>query len=653
MLRIAFLFLVGQLAFSQFPQTSPAGQGAAAASIEGIVVAAGTNRPIAGVDVELSRVEGTENSPVEPRAEEYFRSFLNGGGAGGSEPAAVIASEVRYVTTGRDGRFSFTDLPEGKYRLVGSQGYARGDYYPAEYGQHDPRGRGLSFPVASGQAVRDLRLEMTLPGTIVGVVQDYDGEPMSYVGVLGLKVQYRDGRRILNLEQSVYTNERGEYRLYWLGPGQYHVAAVVQDPWRRTVRSDPIPPGRRGPTERASSPYVMSRILPTGEVIEESYAVVYNGGVVDPSAARVLEIQPGSLVNADIPMGGGRVRVSHIRGVVLDGTTARPAAGASVRAVPRQWSPNILLLDGTTGPDGSFDLAGAVPGSYDVFATAGTDSSNLSDLIATFGANVNISVLLNASGGNLVGYLPVETTGADLNGLTLTAVPGIGLEGRVSVEGEVTADIAAGVPGMRVGVTRDPDFIGTPLGMAPMPQPQAAPGAPPPPRIVNGQVDASGLFPLYVFPGQYRASVSGIPSDTYVKAIRLGATDVLANGLRITRPPDNALEVVLATDGGAISGRVVDDEGGFVPNAIVALAPDPVNLRQRPDLQQSVSADANGSFRIRNIPPGTYKLFAWRFVESGAWIDPAFRSRYETQGTLIYVEPDSQQQSELTVLPPP
>lgn len=658
-MKTAFLLLFLALLPWPSPQLpSPAADPpTGTARVDGIVVDTITGRPIANVDVELSRVRGTENAPMDPEREQYFEDFLTGNGAFGAAPSSGVEPEIRYALTGGDGRFSFGDLPEGRYRIVASQGYARGDYYPAEYGQHDPRGRGSTFPLESGDTLSNMRLEMTLPGTIIGRVQDENGEPMSYVGILGLKVQYRDGRRVLNVEQSVYTNERGEYRLYWLGPGQYNVAAVVEDPWRRSVRSDPIPPGRRGPTDRASSPYVMSRILPTGEAIQEAYAVVYNGGVLDPGQARLLEIQPGSLVNADVPMNAGRTRVSHIRGVVLDGANGQPVSGASVRAVPRQWSPNTLILDGTTGADGSFDLVGAFPGEYDVFATAGSGPSGVSAALLTqllnSGASIaNISSLLGG-GSTLTGYQSIRTTGADLDGVTITAVPGFNVPGRVVIEGEITAEAAAAITSMRVGVIRDPDQIGAPSGMAPVPQPEAAPGQPEPPRIVNGQVDERGLFPLYVFPGRYRFEVDGFPPDTYLKSLRLGTTEVLGGSVTLTRPPDSPLELVLGTDGGTMSGRVVDDQGNPVQNAMIALSPDPVALRQRPDLQKSVTSDEQGSFRIGNIPPGAYKLFAWRFVESGAWIDPDFRSLYETRGTLIYVEPGSQGQAELTVMDTP
>src|SRR5687767_2522944 len=73
----------------------------ATASIEGIVVQAGTNTPIAGVDVELSRVEGTAAAPAAPGSSEAFVGFISGasgpGGLGGPTPPAIIAPEIRYA----------------------------------------------------------------------------------------------------------------------------------------------------------------------------------------------------------------------------------------------------------------------------------------------------------------------------------------------------------------------------------------------------------------------------------------------------------------------------------------------------------------------------------------------------------------------------
>src|SRR5262245_17120738 len=87
-------------------------------SIEGIVVRQGTNEPLSGVDLELSRVEGTSAAPLAAGVAENFSSLLNYNGPGlppttGAVPPPLLAPEVKYAKTGDDGRFTFRDLKEG------------------------------------------------------------------------------------------------------------------------------------------------------------------------------------------------------------------------------------------------------------------------------------------------------------------------------------------------------------------------------------------------------------------------------------------------------------------------------------------------------------------------------------------------------------
>ena len=143
-LRIA-LFLV-------LAQVAPLPQVPATGSVEGIVVRLGTTDPIAGADVELTRVEGTAAAPLPPGAAEVLARALVGGGNSRATVNPAIATEVFYRRTGADGKFSFTNLKEGKYRLVSVS--IGGTYQPAEYGQRDPQGRGFNFPARSRSGIQ-------------------------------------------------------------------------------------------------------------------------------------------------------------------------------------------------------------------------------------------------------------------------------------------------------------------------------------------------------------------------------------------------------------------------------------------------------------------------------------------------------------------
>ena len=281
--------LVTLTVFASLVSTAAAQQPVAMpSSIEGIVVRIGTNEPIAGADLELSRVEGTSAAPLNRGVAEAFASILystsQGLPAAGATPPPLLAPEVNYGKTGEDGKFIFKDLKEGKYRLVAVR--SGGVYYPAEYGQRNLKQRGINFPVAAGEAKRDLRIEMTPTGVIAGRVIDEDGQPMGHVVVMALTAQFQAGDQRAYIERTVLTDEHGDYRIYWLGPGRYYVAAVYEDPRRRTINMAPTaPPGRTLERHRATSPVVTRQVMSDGSVIEEAYGVVYFGGTMDSRAA--------------------------------------------------------------------------------------------------------------------------------------------------------------------------------------------------------------------------------------------------------------------------------------------------------------------------------------------------------------------------------
>ena len=72
------------------------------------------------------------------------------------------------------------------------------------------------------------------------------------------------------------------------------------------------------------------------------------------------------------------------------------------------------------------------------------------------------------------------------------------------------------------------------------------------------------------------------------------------------------------------------------PCSTVVLIPEG-GIRFRVDHRFTVT-DASGRFRIERIPPGDYKVFAWKNIENGAWQDPDFVRPYESSGKLIHIK---------------
>src|SRR6185295_4341622 len=145
-----------------------------------------------------------------------------------------------------------------------------------------------------------------------------------------------------------------------------------------------------------------------------------------------------------------------------------------------------------------------------------------------------------------------------------------------------------------------------------------------------------------------------LPPSAYVKAIRLGATDVLSLGVHINGEPRGPLEIVIGTDGATLEGRVVrstNDTQEPVRNATVVLAPD-IQFRGRSDLYKNGLTDNNGRFQFTAIPPGIYKIFSWEDVDGIAWRDPNVIQKYDGRGQAVDLSKGNKGPVDVTVIPP-
>lgn len=129
-------------------------------------------------------------------------------------------------------------------------------------------------------------------------------------------------------------------------------------------------------------------------------------------------------------------------------------------------------------------------------------------------------------------------------------------------------------------------------------------------RMDGGEVDKNGAFTIDgVFPGHYRAVVTPLPGNSYVREVRLD--DVLADGVvdLPTGMHDSKLKIVVSPDGGEISGAVQTNA-----EASVFLVADPAKIRE----DERVDVSPDGAYVIHGIRPGKYRLFAVDESQYGA-----------------------------------
>jgi hypothetical protein len=579
----------------QAPQQTPA-------TVEGVVIKMGSGEPIAGATVQLH----SEKSP-EP------------------EQTRTLPVPMYTATTTQDGKFAFTNVAPARYRLIATRS---GGYVPAEYGQRSPTSEGIPFDITAGQRMGNIQLAMAATGSISGRIYDRNGEPVGRAQVQALRAIYKDGRRAMTIVQTVESNDRGEYRLFWLTPGRYYVSAkpdIAEFPLRLpgTPRSGMQmirEPARFGNYEQASNPVITTRRTKTGETVEETYRPVYYPGVLESQEASPIPLDAGMTVGGvDVSLGAGLVQVHHIRGTMISATNGQPVPNASVAAVPLTSEPLVAIPSGPTNSNGSFDVSGLTPGSYALVATA---------------AGSQVARLFQAD--TLSGISSIEVGSADIENLSLIAAAPFKLSGRFTIEGHSRSGVDPKMQNFGINsFVREPALVGTP------------PTGP----YYNGASRDDGSFILDgVHQGTFRVVLRGVPKDAYVKSIRFGNADVLDRGLQIDGPPQNTLDIVIGAQAGRVSGSVVGSRQDPLPNRTVVLVPD-VRLRHRTDLYKTASTDNSGQFRIQGVAPGDYVLFAWENVETGAWQDPEFLRNFESRGRPIHVTEETDDNVQLTVIP--
>ena len=105
----------------------------------------------------------------------------------------------------------------------------------------------------------------------------------------------------------------------------------------------------------------------------------------------------------------------------------------------------------------------------------------------------------------------------------------------------------------------------------------------------------------------YSLRVDFIPPGLYLADIRLGLRSIYDNPtVHVTAGMTEPIDVVFASDGGSVTGTAGTSDS---PARWVTLVP--ANHRRGNLALYKSTAVAGGRFRIANIAPGEYKLFAW------------------------------------------
>src|SRR5688500_2277730 len=143
----------------------------------------------------------------------------------------------RNVATDSEGRYEFTGLSDGRYRLFVS----KAGYVALEYGQARPFEAGKPLDIATGQVLEKMDFSLPRGSAITGRITDEFGDPITDVQVQAMRYQFVNGQRdLVPTGRFAQTDDLGAYRLFGLMPGDYIVRASLRDmPMGR-----PVEPGQ-------------------------------------------------------------------------------------------------------------------------------------------------------------------------------------------------------------------------------------------------------------------------------------------------------------------------------------------------------------------------------------------------------------------------
>lgn len=452
-------------------------------------------------------------------------------------------SETDYamIETDRHGVFNFGLVESGSYVLTlqknGFLSELRGE---------------TSVHVGSTSSM-NIRLRMIPANLITGRVLDERGEPMLHVSIFLLKFTYtRNGRKI-GISKQTTTDDRGEFRLFDLYPGNYVVVA------RSTTATARGTTRKRERWAHANPNGVMSydmELYPSWEPDHPEQGIHLTGRSEEHVEFHLRPTRLFSVAGTirNVPYGGS------LQGVKLV-PVGRPAL----------WLPET-----TVAPGGGYLVTGVAPGDYVLQVTASNREATA------------------AAEQLLASNTPVVVAEKNLTGLDVVLDPALSLvEGRVKVLTSSPSPIR--VNGL--SFTRVVDDRGEANSTSTIPAKLAELDS----RFTAAFLDSGTYFVDRILTDN---------RDLYIQAVKVNGVDVTNIGIHAERATFYPVEITLSDDGATIGGSVVGSDGVPFAGAVIGLVPTG-NASKRPDLFKTVTSDQNGAFVISGLAPGAYRAVAF------------------------------------------
>lgn len=563
---------------------------------------------VAGAAQIAGRVMSADAPPMPVR-----RAIVSIAGDGLESARAAITED--------DGRFTFTALPAGSYSISAK----KAAWLPAESGASRPGRPGSRIALAAGEK-RTVSVTMFRGAAVSGILRHPSGGPLAGVNVYALPARaLRDGDR--GQSEAVQTNDRGEFRIYGLAPGEYVITAVPTPGGsgeigaRSSAATDAL---LAALTQRQTAPGAAGNSAPPLMAAPAAgYAPIYFPGTPLPADAQRIRLNAGEERDS-LSFEVARVPVATIEGT-LSGNAPNLAAvqmaivpevrdlrmgpgGPSIVAVP----PNEL---------GEFKYANLAPGRYQLVGRAlGGAPEPVPGALGRGRTGGAGSAVVSGTGETLYAVADVEIRGQDVKGLSLALQPGGSISGTVVFDSGGTPP-PAGFGAVRLAVSMAEGNYFYSSGAT---------------RIGNmlSDVPAVNVRPDGTFritglgPARYTITCM-LPPDLArtwtLRSVMSDGRDLLDTGLAGMSTNLRDVTVTLSDKRTSLAGSLRSEAGTPANDYfVIAFSTDRTQWKSGSRRSMSARPATDGSFLFTDLPAGEYFIAALSDLDPLEWQDAAF-----------------------------
>ena len=208
--------------------------------------------------------------------------------------------------------------------------------------------------LSAAQKMKDIAIKLPVQGVVTGRVLDEDGEPLANATVQLMRHGYMDGKRQMwPMGGQGNTNDKGDYRIFGVGPGKYYALATY-----RSNYGFSMPEMRNDKGEQMS------------------YVPTYYPNALSYSQGAQIDVASGAEI-AGIDFRLVKARSLKISGKVLNAGTAR---NINIQLMPKdnEGGPAWERMSNTMlDAKGSFTFRDVRPGEYTISAICGAKTQSL------------------------------------------------------------------------------------------------------------------------------------------------------------------------------------------------------------------------------------------------------------------------------------